>query len=144
MTYYLPPPRDGDSGLHSVSGVHAATDVASDRGAPPPSLADGRIIRVVRMPAESVAAYLGSWEVDPPPAGPIEAPYGVVARERLRPDRSRPGAVRRQRLAVVAEGSEATALHWSAPEPVTAEDEAVWHRALERLSASGASAGWRA
>ncbi len=118
--------------------------MAGDRGAPPPSPADGRLIRVVRMPADSVAAYLGSWEVDPPPAGAIEAPYGVVARERLRPDRSRPGAVRRQRLAVVAEGPEATALHWSAPEPVTAEDEAVWHRALERLSASGASAGWRA
>lgn len=144
MTYYLPPPDDGGSGLHAVSGVHAAQALARDRGAAEPGVADGRIVRLVRMPAGDVAAYLGSWEVEPPPAGPIDAPYGVVARERLRPDRSRPGCVRRQRLAIVAEGHEATALHWSAPEPVTAEDEAVWRRALERLSASGAAAGWRA
>ena len=96
------------------------------------------------MPADQLAAYLGAWEADPPPAGPIPTPAGVVARERQRPDRALPGAVRRQRLAVVAEGHEATALHWSAPEPVTADDEAAWRRAIDRLAAAGAAAGWRA
>lgn len=144
MTYYLPPPDDGGSGPLAVSGVRAAPGATSDRGGPVAGLSDGRIIRTVRMPADQLAGYLRTWEIEPPPAGPIPAPPGVVARERLRPDRVVPGAVRRQRLAVVAEGLEATALHWSAPEPVTADDEAVWRRAVEKMAAAGAAAGWRA
>ena len=143
MTYYLPPPDDA-SGLHAVSGVRGAPGATADRGPPGPGLPDGRILRTVKMPAAELAAYLGAWESDPPPAAVIPAPAGVIARERQRPDRSMPGTVRRQRLAMVAEGLEATALHWSAPEPVTADDESAWQRALGRLAAAGAAGGWRA
>lgn len=144
MTYYLPPPDDGGSGLQAVSGVRAAPGATADRAPPGAGLPDGRLVRTVRMPADQLAAYLSAWEDDPPPAAVIPAPPGVVARERQRPDRAVPGAVRRQRLAVVAEGHAATALHWSAPEPVTADDEAAWRRALDRLAAAGAAGGWRA
>lgn len=144
MTYYLPPPDEGGSGLQAVSGVRPAPGATVDRGPPGPGLPDGRILRTVRLPAHELAAYLGAWENDPPPATVIPAPPGVVARERQRPDRTMPGAVRRQRLAVVAEGREATALHWSAPEPVTADDESAWRRAVDRLAEAGAAAGWRA
>ena len=144
MTYYLPPPDDSGSGLHAVSGVRPSPSATTGHGSPGAPLPDGRIVRTVRMPAGEIAAYVAAWETDPPHAIPIPGPPGVVARERLRPDRTAPGAVRRQRLAVVAEGREGTALHWSAPEPVTDDDEAAWRRALARLADTGATAGWRA
>jgi hypothetical protein len=142
MRYFLPQP-DEAPGLGGVVPVRPAAAPAAERDDGPPRPGEGRIVRTVPMPAGDAAAYLARWAAGPPPAHPLEA-GGATARERNRPDAVLPGAVRRQRLAVVARGDEAVAVHWSAPEPVTEADERAWRRALERLAGAPAPGGWTA
>src|SRR5690606_8795824 len=102
-----------------------------EQEAPPERPGEGRIVRTVPMPAGRAPGYLARWAAGPPPARPIEA-GGLAARERRRPDALVPGVTRLQRLAIAVRGDEAVAVHWSAPEPVTAADERAWRRALAR------------
>ncbi len=142
MTYYLPPPEDDGRtrnipGIAAVGAPHGATGWGGhDDGPAPPE----RLVRVVRMHVDEAAGHLVRWEGERPGVRPVAAPEGIVARERSRPDRERPGGTRRQRLALRVAGGEAIALHWSAPEPVSRADEDAWARALDRLTAEAATA----
>ena len=146
MRYHLPPPSES-------SRAHGITPVAPAGGAvvahtPEPAaydIAEGRILRTVRLTTAEAGPYLRRWESDAgTPAHAIPVPAGT-ARERRRADRTMPGTMRRQRLAVVRDAAGASALHWSAPEPVLADDEAVWERALARAAAGTRDAGgWTA
>lgn len=149
MRYFLPPPDESPTPpgvvpvapLNVVAGRHDPWE--AERAGP----GEGRLVRSVRMPAAEAAEYVRRWSGEPgDPAHAIVTAAGLAARERSRPDRLHAGVVRCQRLAVVVGAREATALHWSAPEPVTAADEAAWERALARLAADGrrAGGGWRA
>ncbi|MGD9573489.1 MAG: hypothetical protein AB7V62_16540 [Thermoleophilia bacterium] len=152
MTYYLPPPEDegrarGVPGIAPVGAPHGAAGWAGPGEGPAPP---ERLVRVTRMPAAEAAGHLARWVGERPGVRPLAAPEGVVARERSRADRDRPGGTRRQRLALRVAGGEAVALHWSAPEPVGQADEDAWTRALDRLTAGTVPAtgagrgGWTA
>ena len=147
MRYHLPAP-DEEPRPRAVGRVaRLGTPVghgAHDAGVPPAP--DGRLVRTVTLAPAAAGAYVRRWEDERTGARALPAPDGVVARERSRPDRTVPGAVRRQRLAVRAGPGGAVAVHWSAPEPVAPDDEAAWRRALERLTGTALSAprGWAA
>jgi len=142
MRYFLPASGD-DPAVGGVVPVRAAAGAAGDHEADALHPGDGRIVRTVRLPARDAAGYLARWAAAPPAAHPLEA-GGLTARERLRPDAVRPGALRRQRIAVATRGDEALAVHWSAPEPVSEADERAWRRALERLAVPPVREGWTA
>jgi hypothetical protein len=147
MRYHLPPP-DEEPRPRAVRGVAAlgtapgATPRDPDVGPGP----EGRLVRTVALAPGEAGPYLRRWESEVPGTRALPAPDGIAARERTRPDRSVPGALRRQRLAVRPAAGGATAVHWSAPEPVLPDDEAAWRRALDRLLGAGRAAprGWAA
>ena len=85
--------------------------------------------------------------VDPAGAMAVEdAPAGVRAAERRRVDPSDRRVRRRQRLAVAVRGDEGLALHWSVPEPPSADEEARWGQALDAMAPPEAAPAhsWRA
>lgn len=144
MRYYLPmpggPPTRPVGGVAPVGAPGPPGPREPDAGA---GAGEGRLVRTVRMPAGEGPGYIRRWAGSGGPAHPIDA-GGLTARERRRADRTVPGAVRRQRLAIAVHGDEAVAVHWSALEPVSDEDERAWARALRRLAAAPAGRGWTA
>ncbi len=147
MRYHLPAPDEEPRprAVGGIAGVHAAQGPAA-REPDVPAGPDGRLVRTVALAPGEAGPYLRRWESEVPGVRALPAPDGITARERTRPDRAVPGALRRQRLAVRPAADGATALHWSAPEPVVPDDEAAWRRALDRLTGTGraASGGWAA
>lgn len=144
MRYHLPVPGGPPTRpVGGVAPVGAPGRAGAHEPAPGPAPGEGRLVRTVRMPAGEAAGHMRRWALSGGPAHPIDA-GGLMARERRRADRAVPGALRRQRLAIAVHGDEAVAVHWSAPEPVTDEDERAWARALGRLAAAPAGRGWTA
>ena len=138
--YQLPPPdppprrRDVPRALRPAR-VGDATSVERDLATEGLPGGDGRLVRVRRIAAAAAPAYLEAWAS----AGgsPLPAPEGVSAAERRRGASGVGGAPawRLQRLAIASFGAEAVAVHWSAPEPVQADDQRAWDRLLSRLAA---------
>lgn len=133
MRYFLPPGVDpvprtigGAARIHATGRLDAHPEPES------PDLADGRLVRVSRMPVAEARRHLAHWEAEAP-AHDIPAPPHVLARERSRPDRIHPGTLRRQRIAVTTGADPATVAHWSVPEPPVEGDERAWQRVLARL-----------
>jgi hypothetical protein len=146
MRYHLPPPpvSPGAHGVEPVAPLGGPADPHPYEHEPYDPAA-GRIVRTVVMPAAEAGPYLVRWGEGHPPAHEIAA-GPRTALERGRPDRALPGGRRRQRLLVVVHGAEATAVHWSAPEPVRPDDERAWERAIARVAAvpGGDPGGWTA
>jgi hypothetical protein len=144
MRTFLPPeePRR-DAG--PIRGIPGAGGVAGRDPAPAaaPPAGDGRLVRTSSTTAAAARAHLATWQGEAP-SRPVPAPPGVTARERRRPDRVVPGAVRLQRLAVAVRGDEATVAHWSVVEPATPADERAWQRALGRVASPPQRGGWTA
>ncbi|WP_217913678.1 hypothetical protein [Miltoncostaea marina] len=145
MGYWLAQPDDPiTGGVRGIARV-ATPPSASERGREDEGPGEGRLVRTVRMPLAEAPGYLARWLAEPGPAAhPLAAPYGVTARERRRADRLVPGAHRRQRLAMAADGDVATAVHWSAREPLGPADAAAWDAAVARLTRPPESRGWTA
>lgn len=145
MRYHLPPREDPvPRTIGGVAPIGAGPRVEAHPEQEPGGPADGRLIRTVELSAAAAHEHLRRWEAEAP-AHDIPGPRGVVARERSRPDRVNTGALRRQRLAVAWRGEEATATHWSVPEPPTSADERAWQRVLARIAAADRSRdGWTA
>ncbi|HET6690885.1 MAG TPA: hypothetical protein VFG74_08480 [Miltoncostaeaceae bacterium] len=143
MRTFLPPedPRSRRE-LGAVRGV-AAPGAVAGREPGPPSDADHRLVRTATMTAAAARARLAAWEGEAT-SRPIAAPAGVAARERRRPDRVHPGAMRLQRLAIAVHGDAAQVAHWSVAEPPAPADERVWQQTLARIAAPPAAAGWTA
>jgi hypothetical protein len=146
MRYHLPPApvTPGAHGVEPVAPLAGPADPHPYEPEPHDPSA-GRIVRTVAMPAAEAGPYLVRWGDGHPPAHEIAA-GARTALERTRPDRTLPGGTRRQRLAVVVHGAGATAVHWSAPEPVLPDDERAWRRALARAAGDGDAdpGGWTA
>jgi hypothetical protein len=143
MRTFLPPEEPSRRrGVGAVRGVAGAHGVHAREAGPPPD-GDHRLVRTGTMTAAEARAHLAAWQGEAP-SHPIAAPAGVVARERRRPDRVHPGAVRLQRLAVAVHGDDAAVVHWSVAEPVDPGDERAWERALARIASPPERGGWRA
>lgn len=97
-----------------------------------PTPAEGRIVRIRRLAAAEAAREAARWVTGG--AHHIDGPRGWTVVERVRPD-AVTGLPRRQRLAV-GPGDPATALNLSTLDPPTREDEALWHRTLDRMAAA--------
>jgi hypothetical protein len=145
MRYHLPPPEEPvPRVIGGVARIGASPRLDAHPEQDPGGGADGRLIRTIEMGAAAAHEHLRQWEAEAV-AHDIPAPPGITARERSRPDRVHPGSLRRQRLAVAWHGEEATAAHWSVPEPPAAADERAWERVLARIAAgAGREGGWRA
>jgi hypothetical protein len=145
MRYHLPPREDPvPRTIGGVARIGASPRLDAHPEQDPGSSAEGRLIRTVEFGAAAAHEHLRAWEAEAP-AHDIPAPPGVVARERSRPDRVHAGALRRQRLAVAWHGEEATAAHWSVPEPPTPADQRAWERVLARIATHRDSRdGWTA
>jgi hypothetical protein len=145
MRYHLPPREDPvPRTIGGVARIHASPRLDAHPEQDLGSSAEGRLIRTVELGAAAAHEHLRLWEAEAA-AHDIPAPPGVVARERSRPDRVHAGALRRQRLAIAWHGEEATAAHWSVPEPPTPADQRAWERVLARIATGRDSrGGWTA
>jgi hypothetical protein len=143
MRTFLPPeePRRDAGPIRGIPGAGPVAGRDAAHAAPAPD--DGRLVRTSSMTAAAARSHLATWQGEAP-SHPIPAPPGVTARERRRPDRVRPGAVRLQRLAVAVRGDEAAVAHWSVVEPATPADERAWQRALGRVASPPERGGWTA
>lgn len=141
MRYHLPgPEHEQPRSVAGIARVGAATGPTGHE--PEPAAAPGGVlVRTVTLGPGESAAHLRRWVSGSPDAHALPAPDGVIARERSRPDRSVPGATRRQRLAVREGAGGAVAVHWSAPEPVEPVADASWRRVLARLGGDAGSRG---
>jgi hypothetical protein len=143
MRTFLPPEEPSRRReLGAIRGV-AGPDAVVGREAAPPPEADHRLVRTGTTTAAAARAHLAAWQAEAA-SRPIAAPAGVVARERRRPDRVHPGAVRLQRLAVAVHGDDAAVAHWSVAEPLGPGDERAWERALARIASPPERGGWTA
>lgn len=145
MRYHLPPREDPvPRTIGGVARIGASPRLDAHPEQDLGGGAEGRLIRTVELSAADAHEHLRQWEAEAS-AHDIPAPDGVIARERSRPDRVHAGALRRQRLAIAWHGEEATAAHWSVPEPPTPSDQRAWERVLTRLGTAGAPGdGWTA
>lgn len=134
VTWVTPPPtpRRQIPRLEALAGPGSALDERPDGAAP-----QERLVRVIELGRGEAAAYLDGWADQQPAAKRIEAPAGLAAAERRRPEAGVAAAqqtMRLQRLAVAETATGALAAHWSVPEPPTTADVRAWQRLLDRLT----------
>jgi hypothetical protein len=146
MRYFLPLGEDPvPRTIGRAARIRATSRLDAHPETDPGAMAGDRLVRTMEMSTADARAHFARWEAEAP-AHDIPSPVGVVARERSRPDRIHPGALRRQRLALAEAGDAATLAHWSVHEPPTPADELAWDRVIARLAAAGGAprAGWSA